>query len=61
MKVPRVTVELTPQEIEEEKKWLGVRLPRRFQARYKQLHALKVLQRREMKEDKNWEQRCWPK
>ena len=56
-----VDVELTPEEVEYESGYFGVKLPRKYQARYKALHAQKVLERRERLENENWEAREFPK
>ncbi|MBQ6107957.1 MAG: hypothetical protein IJK97_07075 [Thermoguttaceae bacterium] len=52
---------LTPQEMREASLYLGVHLPRKYQARYKNLRDQKIRDRRENLASENWEARCFPK
>lgn len=57
----RTPLVLTPQEMREASLYLGVRLPRKYQTRYKNLHDQKIRDRREFLASEDWETRCFPK
>lgn len=57
----RTPLVLTPQEMREASLYLGVHLPRKCQARYKNLRDQKIRDRREFLTTEDWEARCFPK